>query len=121
MLFRSRPLAHVAKTLVVTEEFDRVSRHRLNVTHLGEIAADAMIDYLGHSTSAGGYGHYFTGHCLERGQTELLEFTGEQHDIGNRQLFVDLVLLAQEEDIVMNALLYGEPLRNRAVGAVANE
>ena len=66
-----------------------------------------MIDNLRHSAGTRGNWDYLACHGLEGRESEGFQFAGKQHDIGNRKFFVNLILLAQEENVVVNPFLYG--------------
>ena len=38
-----------------------------------------------------------------------------------RQLLLDLILLAEKQDVLVNALLHGQPLGDGAVGTIADQ
>ncbi len=102
------------------EQFDGVAGHGFHVAHVRQVAALAVLDHFRHAAHAGGDGHHFAGHAFERGQPERLQFAGQKQDVGQGQLLLHLLLLAQENHVVVNALLHRQPFRARAVGPVAD-
>ena len=75
----------------------------------------------GHAAHAGGDGGDTACHGFECGESEGFHLAGEEHEVGEREEFVDVVLFAEEVDAVLNAVGDGEMLCDGAVGAVADE
>ena len=44
-----------------------------------------------------------------------------QQDVGDPKLFLDLILLAEEENILMNSFLHGQPFGHGTVRAIADQ
>ena len=65
---------------------------------------------------AGGDRHDLAGHRFQRGQSEGFQFAGQQHHVGDRELLLNAVLLAEEEHVVVNAFLHGQPLGRERSG-----
>ena len=85
--------------VVVAQHFDRIARHGVHVADIGQEAGLAVIDDLRHAAGVGGDGHHFASHGFQRGQAERLQFAGQQHHVGQRELLVNAVLLAEEVDL----------------------
>ena len=58
---------------------------------------------------------------FQSSQAERFQFAGHQDEVGEGKFLVHIVLLAEKKYIVVNALLHGQPLRARAVGAIADQ
>src|SRR6266446_9487717 len=63
----------------------------------------------------------FAGHGFEGGETEGFELRRKQEKIGGGELFVNIVLLAQEENVSLEAVFADEEFGSAAVRAVADE
>src|SRR5205085_4732452 len=100
------------------EQLDSVIRHLLHVAHIGQHATVAVIDQLRHSAHARSDGGNFAGHGFERRQAEALQFAGNEHEIGDRQLFLHAFLLAEEQHAIANAFALRQPLGGSAFGPV---
>ena len=105
----------------VAEEVDGGGGHAFDVADLEEKAVDAVVDELGDAAYAGGDGGDAAGHGFEGGEAEGLHLAGHEHEVGEREELVDVVLLAEEVDAVGDAVSHGEVLGGGAVGAVADE
>ncbi len=81
----------------------------------------AVVDQFGDAAYAGGDGGNAAGHGFERGEAEGLHLAGHEHEVGEGEELVDVVLLADEVDAVLDVELEGEVLGGAAVGAVADE
>jgi len=66
-----------------------------------------VLDHFRHSSRARGNRHHFAGHAFQCRQAEGFQFARHQHHIGDRQLFPDLILLAEKQYVLVNALLHG--------------
>ncbi len=71
--------------------------------------------------TSGGDGRDAAGHGFEGGEAEGLHLGGHEHEVGEGEELVDVVLLAEEVDAVGDAEVRGEVLGGGAVGAVADE
>lgn len=80
-----------------------------------------MLDHLRHATHARCNGHDLTRHGFESRETKRLQFARHEDQIRDGELFVHVVLLAQKQNIVVNSLLDGKPLRARAIWPVADQ
>jgi len=105
----------------IVQEGDRGLGHGFDVAYAEESTVDAVFDQLGHAADAGGDGGDAAGHGFEGGEAERLHLAGHQHEVGEGEELVDVVLLAEEVDAVLNAVADGEVLGLGAVGAVADE
>src|SRR6266853_412283 len=63
----------------------------------------------------------FAGHGFEGGEAEGFELRGKQKKIGGGELFVDVILLAEEENVLLEFFLADEIFGGAAVRAVADE
>ena len=105
----------------VAEEVDGGFGHAVDVADFEEAAGAVVVDELGDAADAGGDGGDGAGHGFEGGEAEGLHFGGEEHEVGQGEELVDVVLLAEEVDAGVDAELEGELLGGGAVGAVADE
>jgi len=64
-----------------------------------------MLDDFGHAADiCGDYGD-FAGHGFEGGEAEGFELRGKQKKIGSGEFFVDVVLFAEEENVLLKFFL----------------
>src|SRR5205823_14348391 len=59
-------------------------------------------------------------HGLARGESDRLQFAGEQHDIRDAQFVLHLFLLSEEQHVFMQPLLYRQPFGSRTVRPVTD-
>jgi len=117
----ARSFSHSAQGRFITQERDCVTRHGIDVADIGQKTADSVLDHFGNSSRSRSNWNDFAGHAFERGESEGFEFARHQHYVGNRQLFADLVLLAEKQYVLVNTFLYGQPFCLGAIGAVADQ
>ena len=80
-----------------------------------------MLDDLGDAADVGGDDGDFAGHGFESGEAERLELGRKKEKISGGELFVDIVLLAEEEDVFLEAVFADEEFGGTAVRAVTDE
>ena len=80
-----------------------------------------MLDDFGHASDVGGDDGNFAGHGFEGGEAEGFELRGKQKKIGGGELFVDVVLFAEEENVLLKFFLTDEVFGGAAVRAVADQ
>jgi len=80
-----------------------------------------VLDDFGHASDVGGDDGNFAGHGFEGGEAEGFELRGKQKKIGGGELFVDVVLFAEEENVLLKFFLTDEVFGGAAVRAVADE
>ena len=114
-------LAHRSKPAFVVQEFDGVAGHRIHIADVGQIAAYAMFNHFRDAASAGRDGDDFTRHPFKRRQAEGFQFARHQQDVGDSELLLHLILLAQEENVLMDSFLHRQPFSHRTVGTVADQ
>ncbi len=112
---------HGGEFVGVAEEVDGGFGHAVDVADFEEAAGLVVVDELGDAADAGGDGGDGAGHGFEGGEAEGLHFGGEEHEVGEGEELVDVVLLAEEVDAGVDAEAEGELLGGGAVGAVADE
>ncbi len=81
----------------------------------------AVLNELGDAADASGDGGDAAGHGFESGEAEGFHLAGHEHQVGEREELVDVVLLADEVDAVLNVVFAREIFGDAAVGAVADE
>ena len=101
---------------VVLEQGDGRLRHGVDVADLAEDAVFAVFNQLGHAAYAGGDGGHAAGHGFERGEAEGFHLRRHQHEIGEWQELVDVILLAEKVDAILDAELAREVLGGGALG-----
>ena len=116
-----RGFGHGFEAGLVAEQGDGGGGHGFDVAYFEEKAVVAVVDEFGDAADAGGDGGDAAGHGFERGETEGLHLAGHQHEVGEREELVDVVLLADEVDAVLHVVFAGEIFGDAAVGAVADE
>src|SRR5205823_914543 len=103
-------LAHFSAVIGAGEDFDGIAAGFRNVTGFHQIAVYPVLYDFGDATDVcGDYGD-FAGHGFERGEAERFELRGKKKEIGGRKFFVDSVLLAEEEDVLLELLFADEIL-----------
>src|SRR6266481_7782565 len=80
-----------------------------------------MLDDFGDAADVGGDDGDFAGHGFEGGESEGFELRGKQKKIGGGELFVDVVLFAEEENVFLEFFLADQVFRGAAIWAVADE
>ncbi len=95
--------------------------HGVDVADVEEQAVVAVVDEFGDAADAGGDGGDAAGHGFEGGEAEGLHLAGHEHEVGEGEELVDVVLLAEEVDAVLDVVVAGEMFGGAAVGAVADE
>ena len=100
--------AHGFQAVRIGEQGDRVLGHGSGVPYLAEDAVYVVLDELRDAADAGRDRGDAAGHGFERGETEGLHFRGHQHEVGHGEELVDVVLLAEEVDAILDAVLAGE-------------
>jgi hypothetical protein len=105
----------------VGEECDGGVGHGFDVADREEEAVGVMLDEFGDSADTGGDGGDAAGHGFESGEAEGLHLRGHEHEVGEGEELVDVVLLAEEVDAVLDVEGSGEEFSGWAVGAVADE
>ena len=118
---RAGLLSHFPQLLLVVEQFDGISRHRFYIPYVGEVSGLAVVDDLRHAARPGGDRNHLARHGLQRGQAKRFQFARHQHDVGDGQLLLNLILLAEKQHVLMNALLHGQPLGHGTVRSVSDE
>ena len=112
---------HGGEFFGVAEEGDGGGAHAIDVADVEEAAGLVMVDELGDAADVGGDGGDGAGHGFEGGEAEGFHFGGEEHEVGEGEELVDVVLLAEEVDAGVDAEAKGELLGGGAVGTVADE
>lgn len=121
---------HGEKARLIAEKSDSRTRHRVDVSYGEKQSVGALtifliifliLDEFGDATDAGGNCGDTTGHCFEGGEAEGLHLAGHEHQVGEREEFVDIVLLAEEMNLVADTETVSEVFGGRAVGAVTDE
>ena len=79
-----------------------------------------MLDDFGDAADVGGDDGNFAGHGFEGGEAEGFKLRRKQEKIGGSELFVDAILLAKEEDILLKFFLADKVFGGAVVGAVAD-
>src|SRR6185312_6743190 len=95
--------------------------HGIDVADLEEKAVLSIVDQLRHAAYAGGDSGNAARHGFERGKAEGLHLAGHEHQIGKREEFVDVVLLADEVNAILYIKLQREVLGGAAVGTIADQ
>ena len=80
-----------------------------------------MLDDLWYAAYVGSDGHHLAGHRFQGCQSKGFQFAWKKHDIGQRQLFMNMILLAQKHHLLMDAFLHGQPFGLGAVRAIPDE
>src|SRR5258708_37736474 len=80
-----------------------------------------MLDAFGDAADVCSDDGNFAGHGFEGGETEGFELGRKQEKIGGGELFVNIVLLAQEENVSLEAVFADEEFGSAAGRAVADE
>src|ERR1700674_315487 len=80
-----------------------------------------MLDNFGHAADVGGDHGDLAGHGFEGGESEGLELRGKKEEIRRGEFFVDVVLFAEEENVLLETVLAHEKFSGAAVRAVADE
>ncbi len=95
-------------------------RHAVEIVGLVQKAVHAVLNHFGQPANARCDDRNPTGHGLERSKPEALLHRRQQEDVGSRQERHDLILLAEEIDVVAHIERAREPRRVRELWAVAN-
>ena len=66
-------------------------------------------------------GRHFTGHGFQGCQAKRFQFAGHEHQVGNREFFLDVVELAHEINFLAQAFFVHQPLRVGALRAVSHQ
>ncbi len=85
------------------------------------IAGAGIVDEFGNTAYAGGDGGDAAGHGFEGGEAEGFHLGGHDEEVGEGEKLVDVLLFAEEVDVVANTEASGEVFGGGAVGAVADE
>ncbi len=106
---------------LVAEQRDGGCRHGVDIADIAEDASEVVVDKLRDPADACGDCWDATGHGFECGQPEGLHLAGHEHEVGEGEELVDVVLLADKVDAVLNTVAAGEIFGSGAIGAVADE
>jgi len=72
----TRSFAHGTERRFIAEQIDGVARHGIDIAHVGQESADAVLDHFRHAAIASRNRDHFTGHALEGGEAEGFQFAG---------------------------------------------
>src|SRR5882724_1473129 len=113
--------AHFAAAVGAGENFDGVARGFLHIAGFHQKSIHAMLDDFGDAADVGGDDGNFTRHGFQGGEAEGFELRGKKEEIGGGEFLVDVVLLAKEENVLLDFFLADEVFGGAAVRAVADK
>jgi hypothetical protein len=113
--------AHFAAAVGAGQEFDGVARGSSYVAGFDQISIHAVLDDFGDAADVGSDDGDFASHSFKGGEAERFELRGEKEKIGGGEFFVNIVLLAEEVDVFLQAIFADEEFGGAAVWAVADE
>src|SRR6266700_3338259 len=113
--------AHFAATVGAGQDFNGVAGGFLHITWLHQKSIHTMLDDFGDAADVCGDDGNFASHGFEGGKTEGFELRRKQEEIGRGKLFVNVVLLTEEENVSLEAVFAHEEFGGAAVRAVAYE
>src|SRR5713226_2472431 len=113
--------AHFAAAVGAGQDFDGVAGGFLHIAGFHQKSIHTMLDDFRDAADVGGDDGDFASHGFESGEAEGFELRGKQKKIGGGELFVDVVLFAEEENVFLEAVFADEVFGGAAVRAVADE
>src|ERR1700677_2334260 len=102
------------------EDGDRAGGHAVDITDFVEQAVDAVFYQFRYAADTGGNGGNAAGHGFECGPPEGFHLRGHEHEVGEGEELVHVLLLADEVDAIADAKPHSEELGCRALGPVAD-
>jgi len=122
-LFGAEPgeVAHFAAAVGAGEQVDRVLGGGFYVSGFDKETIHFVFDDFGDAADVGGDDRDFAGHGFQSGEAEGFELAGEEEKVGAGKFFINVVLLAEEEDVFLEFFLADKIFSGASIGAISNQ